>query len=547
MTIDSRAGHPADPDQLTDINKLISAYYRPAEAADELQPVAFGTSGHRGGSLRGSFNEPHIIAITEAICRFRKQAGIDGPLFMGIDTHALSRPASETALGVLAAHGTSTMIDARDGYTPTPVISHAILGYNRGRGAGLADGIVITPSHNPPDDGGFKYNPPHGGPADGSITTWIEREANQIMSSGIARVRRLPYSRALAAASTRRYDFLDAYVNDLDGVVDMAAIRSADVKLGVDPMGGAGVDYWPAIAERYRLPLRVLSDEVDPQFAFMPLDWDGRIRMDPSSIYAMQRLIEVAGEFDVAWGCDTDHDRHGIVARSEGLQSPNAYLTVAIQYLMSHRPQWGSGVGIGKTVVSSSMIDRVTQRMGRQLLEVPVGFKWFVNGLVDGSLGFVGEESAGATFLRRNGTVWTTDKDGIIMGLLAAEMRAVTGRDPGELYRELTDEFGAPAYQRIDAPATAAEKSILSRLSGDQVSATHLAGDAITAVMTTAPGNGAGIGGVKVSSKRGWFAARPSGTEDVYKLYAESFDGEVHLRQIQAEAQSIIEAALLAG
>jgi len=537
------AGKPADPATLVDIPRLMTDYYtrRPDPSVPEQQ-VAFGTSGHRGSALDCAFNEDHILAITQAICDYRRRAKIDGPLFLGIDTHALSASALATTLEVLAANGVDVMIDDRDGYTPTPVISHAILCYNRGRTSGKADGIVVTPSHNPPEDGGFKYNPPHGGPAETGITGWIEARANQLLESGLKRVKRIPYEIALHAATTRRHDYLDAYVSDLGNVIDMEAIRGSKISLGVDPLGGAGVHYWGAIDERYHLPLTVVSEEVDPTFRFMTVDWDGKIRMDPSSPCAMQRLIALKDRFDVAWACDTDHDRHGIVAGSVGLLNPNYYLAVVISYLFTHRAGWPREAGIGKTVVTSSMIDRVARKLQRPLLEVPVGFKWFVDGLLDGSLGFGGEESAGASCLRRDGSVWTTDKDGIVLGLLAAEMTAVTGRDPGELYRDLADELGDPAYERIDVPATPAQKAVLKRLSPEQVKISTLAGEPITRMLTRAPGNNALLGGLKVVAESGWFAVRPSGTEDVYKLYAESFRGRDHLHRIQAEAQDLVEA-----
>ena len=544
MHVDPRAGKPAEQSMLANVPRLVSEYYtRTPDPAVREERVAFGTSGHRGTSLKGAFNEWHILAITQAICEYRRKQGIDGPVFLGIDTHALSEPAFESALEVLAANEADVMIDARDGYTPTPAVSHAILAHNRGRARGLADGIVATPSHNPPEDGGFKYNPPNGGPADTSVTGWIQDRANALLEAGLRGVRRIPVTRARAASTTHRHDFLDAYVADLPAVIDLDVIRHGGMKLGVDPLGGAGVAYWGEIAERYGLPLTVVSDAIDPTFRFMSVDWDGRIRMDCSSPYAMQRLIGMRDRFDVAWACDTDHDRHGIVARSVGLLNPNHYLAVAIEYLASNRPQWSPDVGIGKTVVSSSMIDRVVARLGRRLLEVPVGFKWFVDGLIDGSLGFVGEESAGATMLRRDGRVWTTDKDGIILGLLAAEMTAVAGRDPGELYEALTREFGAPAYERIDAPATREQKAVLSALSERDVTATELAGAPIVRVMTRTPAQNAPIGGIKVVTEIGWFAARPSGTEEVYKLYAESFRGVEHLRRIQREAQELLAQA----
>ncbi|MEO5798818.1 MAG: phosphoglucomutase (alpha-D-glucose-1,6-bisphosphate-dependent), partial [Gemmatimonadales bacterium] len=508
------------------------------------QRVAFGTSGHRGSSLLASFNEEHILAITQAICEYRRSAGISGPLFLGIDTHALSESAAASALEVLAANGVEVRIDLRSSYVPTPVISHAILQYNAGRKGGLADGIVITPSHNPPEDGGFKYNPPSGGPADGAITGWVQDRANLLLADGLQGVQRVTLSRAIAAETTTRYDFRTAYITDLEAVIDFDRIRAADVRLGVDPLGGAGVSYWGEIAERFRIPLDVVSAEVDPTFRFMTLDWDGKIRMDCSSPFAMQRLIGLQNRFDVAWASDPDHDRHGIVTRSAGLLNPNHYLAAAIHYLFSHRPEWPATAGVGKTVVSSSVIDRVAADLQRPLLEVPVGFKWFVDGLSAGTLAFGGEESAGASFVRRDGTVWTTDKDGIILGLLAAEMTAATGRDPGELYRDLTGRLGESVYARVDAPASPEQKLALGKLTAAQVTAATLAGDAITARLTHAPGNNAAIGGLKVTTAHGWFAARPSGTEDVYKLYAESFSGPDHLRRIQEEAQAIIAKAL---
>jgi phosphoglucomutase len=539
------AGKPAPPAMLVDVPRLVSAYYSEVpDAAIPGQRVAFGTSGHRGSAFQKTFNEWHVLAITQAICRYRGQQGIDGPLFLGIDTHALSLPASTSALEVLAANRVDVMLSERDEYTPTPAVSHAILTYNRGRTAGLADGIVVTPSHNPPEDGGFKYNPPHGGPADSGVTGWIEAEANALLQRGVQGVMRVPVEQALRATTTHRHDYRTAYVSDLGAVIDMAAIRSANIRLGVDPLGGAGVHYWAPIAERYGLNLTVVSETVDPTFRFMTMDWDGRIRMDPSSAYAMQRLIGLKDRFDIAVACDTDHDRHGIVTKSSGLLPANHYLAVAIQHLFSHRPQWRADAGVGKTVVSSGMIDRVSARLGRALYEVPVGFKWFVDGLLGGSLGFGGEESAGATFLRQDGTVWTTDKDGIVAALLAAEITAHAKRDPGEIYRELTRELGEPVADRIEAPATAAQKQRLSALSARQVRCTHLAGEAVLRILTHAPGNDAPIGGVKVIADGGWFAARPSGTEDIYKVYAESFRGEDHLRRIVDEAQAIVDQAL---
>jgi len=541
------AGKPATAEMLVDVARLVTAYYTDApDPAVPAQRVAFGTSGHRGSSLKGSFNEDHILAITQAICLFRKRQGTDGPLFLGIDTHALSAPACATALEVLAANGVEVVIAEGDEYTPTPVISHAILAHNRGRTAGFADGIVITPSHNPPEDGGFKYNPPNGGPADTSVTGWIEAKANEFLESRMKGVQRVAYSKALAASTTHRRDYVGIYVADLGDVVDMEVIRGAKLRLGVDPLGGAGVHYWGRIAERYGLDLKVVNDVVDPTFRFMTVDWDGRIRMDPSSAYAMQRLIGMKDSYDLSFACDTDHDRHGIVTRSAGLLPPNHYLSVAISYLFQNRPKWPLSSAVGKTVVSSQMIDRVAARLGRRLFEVPVGFKWFSQGLMDGSIGFCGEESAGATFSRLGGGVWTTDKDGFAPCLLAAEMTARTGRDPGEAYRALTAEFGELFYDRVEAPATPVEKAALAKLSPSQVKATDLAGDKIQALVTNAPGNNAPIGGLKVVSDGGWFAARPSGTEDIYKIYGESFRGETHLRQILAEAQKIVSATLAA-
>ena len=529
---------------LVDVPRLITAYYtgRP-DISVAAQRVSFGTSGHRGTSFENSFNEDHILAITQAICEYRAASGVAGPLFLAKDTHALSEPAMASALEVLAANGVEVQIDQDLGYTPTPALSHTVLLYNRGRGrgdTGRADGIVITPSHNPPDDGGFKYNPPSGGPADTDVTKTVQDRANEILAGGLREVRRIGYAQALNASTTRRHDYISEYVNDLGSALDMEAIRGAELNLCADPLGGAGVRYWPRIAERYGLRLTIQHQDVDPTFRFMSVDWDGKIRMDCSSPYAMAGLIALKDKFDVAFACDTDHDRHGVVTRSAGLLNPNHYLAAAISYLFANRPGWRAEAGIGKTLVSSSMIDRVAQSLGRRLVEVPVGFKWFVDGLLDGSLGFGGEESAGASFLRRDGSVWTTDKDGILLALLAAEITARTGRDPGEIYRGLTERFGAPVYQRIDAPASPEQKAILSKLSPDQVKAKELAGDPIESMLTTAPSNGAPLGGLKVSTARGWFAARPSGTENVYKLYAESFAGEEHLRRIQQEAQELI-------
>ena len=548
MKVSHFAGTPADAASLVNVPNLITAYY--AEFPDPSVPaerVAFGTSGHRGCSFNRAFNERHILAISQAICDYRKQQSIDGPLFLGIDTHALSVPALTSALEVMAANEVEVMIAQGDEYTPTPVLSHAILTYNRGRKSGLADGIVITPSHNPPHDGGFKYNPPNGGPAAGAITGWIEARANEFLESGLSGVKRIPYEKALHAATTHRHDYLDAYISDLANVIDMEAIRGSKISLGVDPLGGAGVHYWGPIAERYGLNLTVVSDAVDPTFRFMTRDWDGQIRMDPSSPYAMRRLIALKDRFEVAFACDTDHDRHGIVTRSAGLLPPNHYLSVAILYLFRHRPKWSASAAVGKTVVSSQMIDRVTAKLDRKLYEVPVGFKWFVDGLLDGSLGFGGEESAGASFLRMDGGVWTTDKDGIVPALLSAEITARMNRDPGELYHDLVREFGESFYDRVEAPATAAQKEMLGRLSPQQVSSADLAGEKIQAILTNAPGNDASIGGLKVIAKSGWFAARPSGTEDIYKIYAESFRNAEHLRRIEEEAQAIVTAAVTAA
>ena len=535
------------PANLVNVPRLITAYYslRP-DPAIPAQRVAFGTSGHRGSAFETSFNDAHIAAITQAIVDYRKQENITGPLFLAQDTHALSEPAFATALEVLAANNIDTMVDDQLAYTPTPALSHAILTYNRGRKINLSDGIVITPSHNPPEDGGFKYNPPNGGPADTTVTKWIENRANDLITEGpaTASIKRTPYSKALAASTTHRHDYITAYVNDLASVIDFAALSGTSLALAVDPLGGAGVHYWPRIAEKYLPSLQILNPNVDPTFRFMTCDWDGKIRMDCSSPYAMASMIANKDRYDVAFAADTDHDRHGIVTRTAGLLNPNHYLAVCIQYLFTHRPGWSQNVGIGKTLVSSSIIDRVAKGLNRPLLEVPVGFKWFVDGLIDGTLGFVGEESAGATFLRSNGQVWTTDKDGLIPGLLAAEMTARTGRDPGELYRDLTAKYGDPTYQRIDAAATPDQKAKLSKLSAAQVTAKTLAGDPITAILTEAPGNHAPIGGIKVTTAEGWFAARPSGTEDVYKIYAESFKGPDHLKQIQTEAQSLVNAAI---
>jgi phosphoglucomutase len=548
MSISPLAGKLATPSMLVDVSKLVAAYHdeRP-DAAIPSQRVTFGTSGHRGSSFARSFNEWHILAITQAICEYRKANTIEGPLFLGIDTHALSQPAFESALEVLAANEVDVMIPEKTAYTPTPAISYAILTYNRDRKTGLADGIVVTPSHNPPEDGGFKYNPPHGGPAEGEITRGIQIRANELLAGGLSGVKRWALEKALRASTTHRHNYVDAYVADLENVLDLQAIRSAGLKLGVDPLGGAGVHYWAAIADRYQLNLTVVNQAVDPTFRFMTVDWDGKIRMDPSSPYAMQSLIGLKEKFDVAFACDTDHDRHGVVTRSTGLLPPNHYLSVCIHYLFGDRPGWPAATAVGKTVVSSSMIDRVTAKLGRRLHETPVGFKFFVDGLLKGTLGFVGEESAGASFLRRDGSVWTTDKDGMIAALLSAEITAKLGRDPGEVYRELTAEFGDPAYERIDAPASAEQKTILQNLSPEHIRASELAGDKIQKILTRAPGDGAPIGGVKVIAEKGWFAARPSGTEDIYKIYAESFRGAEHLRRIEVEAQSIVGEAFAAA
>ncbi len=543
--INPLAGQPAPAASLVNVPRLITAYYseRP-DPAIAAQRVAFGTSGHRGSSFELGFNELHVLAISQAICEHRRRRNIDGPLFMGFDTHALSAPAFASALEVLAANGVDVMIAAGDEYTPTPVISRAILMHNRGRTSGLADGIVITPSHNPPDSGGFKYNPPNGGPADSDVTTAIEIRANALLGPSGSEIKRIGFAAARRAATTHAHDFLDSYVRDLGAVLDMDVIRDSRIRMGVDPLGGAGVHYWPRIAEHYRLDLTVVNTEVDPTFRFMTLDWDGKIRMDPSSPYAMRRLIGLKDRYDVAFACDTDHDRHGVVTASSGLMPPNHYLAVAIDYLFRHRSRWRADAAVGKTVVSSAMIDRVSRRLGRPLYEVPVGFKWFVEGLVDGSLGFGGEESAGASFSRVDGTVWTTDKDGIVPALLSAEITARTGHDPGDTYRTLTQELGAVFANRVDAPANAAQKSKLGKLDREQVKITELAGEPIEQILTHAPGNHAAIGGVKVVSRGGWFAARPSGTEDIYKIYAESFHDEAHLGRLIAEAQSIVDAAL---
>jgi phosphoglucomutase len=547
MPIHPLAGKPAPAAMLANIPRLITAYFseRP-DAANPAQRVAFGTSGHRGSALKGSFNEAHILAVVQAICLHRKKQGINGPLFLGMDTHALSEPAFVTALEVLAGNGVETLIAHDGGYTPTPAVSHAILTYNRGRSGAPADGIVITPSHNPPEDGGIKYNPPHGGPSGDAISKEIEATANRLLVEGLTGIVRVPAAHARQAATTHRHDYVSAYAADLASVLDMEAIRGARLRIGADPLGGAGVAYWGPIAERFGLNIEVVNTAVDPTFRFMPLDWDGKIRMDCSSPHAMAGLIALSKRFDIAFGNDTDHDRHGIVTPSAGLLNPNHYLTVAINYLLTHRPHWPVTAAVGKTVVSSSLIDRVVEARGRKLIEVPVGFKWFVEGLHAGTLGFAGEESAGASFLRQDGTVWTTDKDGILLGLLAAEMRAATGRDPGELYQALTREHGAPLYERVDAPATREQKARLGKLSREQVKASELAGEKIEAILTHAPGDGNAIGGLKVMTKNGWFAARPSGTEDVYKIYAESFLGMDHLKRVQTEAQALVSVVLAA-
>jgi phosphoglucomutase len=545
--INALAGKPAPRQILVNIPRLITAYYsnQPDPRIAE-QRVTFGTSGHRGNPFLNGFNEWHVLAISQAICEYRKQRGTDGPLFLGLDTHALSEPAIASAMEVLAANGVDVMLAQNDEYTPTPAVSHAILCYNRGRQSGLADGIVITPSHNPPDAGGFKYNPPNGGPADIDVTGWIQARANELLAASLRGIARMTLEQALRSPTTHRHDYLGSYVADLGNVIDMDVIRAAGIRMGVDPLGGAGVHYWAPIAERFKLDLTVVSDVVDPTFSFMSVDWDGKIRMDPSSPYAMQRLIDLKDRFDIAFGCDTDHDRHGIVTRSSGLLPPNHYLSVAIYYLFQNRPQWRPDAAVGKTVVSTQMIDRVAAKLARRLYEVPVGFKWFVDGLLDGSLGFGGEESAGATFLRKDGGAWTTDKDGIVPALLSAEITARLGRDPGEIYRQLTSEFGDCVNDRIDAHATPEQKALLAKLSPQRVKSQQLAGEPIQSILTQAPGNGASIGGLKVIAAHGWFAARPSGTEDIYKVYAESFSGADHLQRILAEAQAIVSAALAA-
>jgi phosphoglucomutase len=545
MKVSPLAGKSPEPGMLVNVPKLITAYYTDVpDPSIPAQRVAFGTSGHRGSALQNAFNEWHILAIAQAICLYRKLQHTDGPLFLGMDTHALSMPAFASALEVLAANGVEVIIAEGDEYTPTPVISHAILSYNRARKTGLADGIVITPSHNPPDDGGFKYNPPNGGPAETDVTDWIQATANQFLESALQGVKRISFDKALRVSTTHRHDFLSSYVGDLANVIDMDSIRAAKLNLGVDPLGGAGVHYWARIADQYKLDLTVVNELVDPTFRFMTMDWDGQIRMDPSSAYAMTNLIALKDRFDIAFACDTDHDRHGIVTREAGLLQPNHYLAVAIYYLFQHRPKWNNAAAVGKTMVSSQMIDRVAAKLGRKLYEVPVGFKWFVDGLLNGTLGFGGEESAGASFLRLDGGVWTTDKDGIVPALLAAEITARMDRDPGQIYHELTTEFGESVYTRTEAPATVQEKAILKKLSPEQVRLKELAGEPIQAILTHAPGNGAPLGGLKVVAESGWFAARPSGTEDIYKIYVESFRGTDHLRRILDEAQTIVSDAV---
>lgn len=535
------AGKPPPSEILVNISRLIAAYYSkiPDYSITE-QRVIFGTSGHRGSSFEKTFNESHVLAITQAVCLYRAQKNITGPLFMGMDTHALSQPALETALEVLAANNIDVMIAVNDEYTPTPVISHAILMYNRGREGGLADGIVMTPSHNPPHDGGFKYNPPSGGPADSGITTWIENKANELLKNNLRDIKKIPLEQALRTPTTHRYDYHNIYVNNLGSIIDMDAIRDANIRMGVDPLGGAGVHYWTSIAERYKLNLTVVNKTVDSTFKFMTVDWDGQLRMDPSSPYAMQSLIKLKDQFDIAFACDPDHDRHGIVTPGAGLMQPNHYLSTAIFYLFQHRPQWSTSLAVGKTLVSSQMIDRITAKLGRKLYEVPVGFKWFVDGLGGGSLGFAGEESAGASFVSLDGSVWSTDKDGITAALLSAEITARLNRDPAEIYRELEYELGESVYTRIDAPATSIQRKLLEKILSEQIKSIELAGEKIQHILTHAPGNGAPIGGLKVMTENGWFAARPSGTEDIYKIYAESFRGKNHLDQILAEAQGIV-------
>ncbi|MBX3073018.1 phosphoglucomutase (alpha-D-glucose-1,6-bisphosphate-dependent) [Candidatus Obscuribacterales bacterium] len=539
------AGKPVQPDMLVNVPKLITSYYEDKpDVSEPTERVAFGTSGHRGSAFKRAFNEDHILAITQAICLYRKEQGYTGPLYLGIDTHALSEPAFASALSVLAANDVNVMIDSAGGYTPTPAISLAILNYNKGKKSGLADGIVITPSHNPPEDGGFKYNPPSGGPADTNITGWIEKKANEFLANGLKDVKTISFKAALKASTTQEFDFGKLYVDELTSVIDIDAIRGAKIKAGVDPLGGAGVAYWARLVDQYKLPIQVVNSLVDPTFSFMSVDWDGKVRMDCSSPYAMAGLLKLKDQYDIAFANDTDHDRHGIVTPTAGLMNPNHYLAVAIDYLFTNRTNWRKDAGIGKTIVSSSMIDRVAKRLGRKLVEVPVGFKWFVEGLSDGSLGFGGEESAGASFLRKDGSVWTTDKDGIILALLSAEILATTGKSPSEHYEALTGEFGNPVYARVEAPASAEEKANFKKLSADQITASEFAGEKIVEKLTTAPSNNASIGGLKVVTENGWFAARPSGTEDIYKIYAESFKGDAHLKQIQDEAKALVSKVL---
>lgn len=545
MSVHPQAGELPTNDQLINVPQLITDYYKQEpNPSQREQRVSFGTSGHRGSSSNNSFNEQHILATTQAICDYRKKQSITGPLFMGIDSHALSIPAQATALEVLAANAVVTMIATNDEYTPTPAVSHAILEYNKGKKAHLADGIIITPSHNPPSDGGFKYNMTNGGPAEGSVTSWIESRANEILENKLGGVKRMSHTKALNSATTKRYDYIEAYTADICHIIDTDLLRNSGVEMGVDPLGGAGVNYWQRIADRYRLNLTVVDNSVDHTFSFMSLDRDGKIRMDPSSKYAMQRLIQLKDKFPIAFACDTDHDRHGIVTQGGGLMQPNHFLAVAINYLFQNRPLWDKSTGIGKTLVSSQMIDRIANKLGRKLVEVPVGFKWFVDGLYDGSLGFGGEESAGASFLNMEGKVWSTDKDGIIAALLAGEITASTGEDPSQIYYKFTQEFGAPIYDRIDAPASPEQKDKLKKLSADQITSSELAGEKITKILTNAPGNGAAIGGLKVETANGWFAARPSGTENIYKIYAESFKGKEHLQQLQEEAQKVVNDAI---
>ena len=545
MNINPLAGKPATKEMLVNIQKLISTYYSGIpDSSVPAQRISFGTSGHRGSSFKNSFNEHHILAITQAICLYRTSQKIDGPLFLGIDTHALSAPAFETTMGVLAANGVEVMIAKDKEYTPTPVISHAILSYNKGRTSGLADGIVITPSHNPPEDGGFKYNPTNGGPAGTNVTNWIEAKANELLLENLKNVKRISFDKALRVSTTHEHDYVNTYVNDLENIIDMNLIRDSKIKMGVDPLGGAGVHYWQPIADRYKIDLTVVSKTVDPTFSFMTVDWDGKIRMDPSSSYAMQQLIKMKNQFDISFACDTDHDRHGIVTKSVGLLNPNHYLSVVVSYLLQHRPLWKNNIAVGKTIVTTQLIERITKKYERKLYDVPVGFKWFVDGLIDSSICFGGEESAGASFSRMDGNVWTTDKDGFVPALLSAEMTARLGSDPGILYKELTGEFGEPFYDRVEAKANPEQKKKLKKLSPSEIKNTEMAGEKITSILTNAPGNDAPIDGLKVSTENGWFAARPSGTEDIYKIYAESFLSESHLKKIMQEAKSIVDAAM---